>query len=195
MRFWTSDPHFGHLRICELANRPFATLDEMHNVLTERWNNTVTNDDDVFVVGDICMGPRDQSLQLLEALNGTIHLTPGNHDHVHPALGENRVNKWTGPYSERMEILPPQWSTTIGSIDFDVCHFPFADDGTGLITDSHGDDRYSDLRPENRGQYLICGHSHVGPEDAVQGNMVNVGVDAWDFTPITDAQILGALGL
>lgn len=194
-RFWTSDTHFGHAKICEYAGRPFGSIDEMNDQLVDNWNSVVADGDDVHVIGDICMGQRETSLKVLERLNGTIHLTPGNHDYVHPSVRPKLVEKWTGPYTERMRVSPVQWSTMIGDIEFDVCHFPFANNGTnGFVTDSHDDDRYTELRPIDNGQHLICGHSHVGPDLAVQGGrMVNVGVDAWHFMPISDEQILAAL--
>ena len=37
--FVTSDHHFGHARISELAGRPFSTVDEMDSALIERWNS------------------------------------------------------------------------------------------------------------------------------------------------------------
>ena len=196
MRFWTSDLHFDHARICELADRKFNTLNHMNQTLIANWNSVVGPDDIVNVVGDIVMGTRDVSLPMLDKLNGTIHLTPGNHDYCHPAHKQKMVDKWTPRYAAHMVILDPQWSTMIGDIEFDVCHFPFASDGTKkFVTDSHGEDRYADLRPTDNGQHLICGHSHVGPELAVQdGRMVNVGVDAWNFMPVTDEQILAAIG-
>lgn len=36
--FITSDTHFGHARIIELASRPFASVEEMDAELIRRWN-------------------------------------------------------------------------------------------------------------------------------------------------------------
>lgn len=36
--FITSDTHFSHVRISELAGRPFATVEEMDAELIRRWN-------------------------------------------------------------------------------------------------------------------------------------------------------------
>ena len=195
MRFWTSDLHLEHKRICELAGREFNTLNHMNQTIIANWNSVVGHGDVVNVVGDIVMGQRDISLPMLDQLNGTIHLTPGNHDYCHPMHKQTMLDKWIPRYAEHMEILEPNWSTMIGDIEFDVCHFPFPSNGSGgFVTDSHYEDRYGDMRPVDNGQHLICGHSHVGPDLAVQGGrMVNVGVDAWGFTPITDEQILAAL--
>lgn len=39
--FVTSDTHFSHARISELANRPFSTVEEMDAELIRRWNEAV----------------------------------------------------------------------------------------------------------------------------------------------------------
>ncbi len=52
--FVTSDQHFGHARISELAERPFATVEEMNAELARRWNDVVGPDGFVNV-----LWPRD----------------------------------------------------------------------------------------------------------------------------------------
>ena len=52
MNYFISDLHFGHLNIIRLDNRPFTTLEEMDNKLIENWNNTVTRDDTIYILGD-----------------------------------------------------------------------------------------------------------------------------------------------
>lgn len=37
--FVTSDTHFSHARIIELADRPFTSVDEMDTELIRRWND------------------------------------------------------------------------------------------------------------------------------------------------------------
>jgi len=75
--FFTADPHFGHSKIIELCNRPFADDNEQTEVLTTNWNAMVGPDDDVWVVGDFCM---KNPSRFLRHLNGHVHLIRGNHD-------------------------------------------------------------------------------------------------------------------
>jgi calcineurin-like phosphoesterase family protein len=45
------------------------------------------------------------------------------------------------------------------------------------------DTRHEKRRPPKvKGEVLIHGHSHV--REKVRGNMIHVGVDAWDFFPV-----------
>ena len=45
--FVTSDTHFSHARISELAGRPFSTVEEMDSTLIRRWNDAIAPDDAV----------------------------------------------------------------------------------------------------------------------------------------------------
>lgn len=82
--FLVSDTHFGHKNILNFLNkdgsklRPFETLDEMHEVMIERWNSVVRPKDRIYHLGDVAI-PR-RGLQVLSKLNGRKILIKGNHD-------------------------------------------------------------------------------------------------------------------
>ena len=48
MIFYTSDLHLGHANIIRHCNRPFASVEEMDEVLIENWNAKVTNGRNTF---------------------------------------------------------------------------------------------------------------------------------------------------
>ncbi|MDO5358956.1 MAG: hypothetical protein Q4E80_06235 [Slackia faecicanis] len=50
--YYISDTHFGHANIIRLSNRPFLDIAEMNAELIARWNAKVTDDDDVYMLGD-----------------------------------------------------------------------------------------------------------------------------------------------
>ena len=88
--YFTSDQHFNHSNIIEFCDRPFENVGEMNAKLIENWNNQVKPHDIVYVLGDFIWNTTPKGLirELLETLNGEIHLVIGNHDQltVHQAL-------------------------------------------------------------------------------------------------------------
>jgi calcineurin-like phosphoesterase family protein len=76
--FITSDTHFHHANIIGYCNRPFSSVEEMDEILVQRWNETVKPGDKVYHLGDVYMKKRDGSI--LRRLNGTKVLVIGNHD-------------------------------------------------------------------------------------------------------------------
>ncbi len=77
--FLTGCTHFGHANIIRLANRPFATVDEMDAALIDNWNRTVGDRDTVYHLGDFAFrGGSGESYA--ERLNGRIVRLQGNHD-------------------------------------------------------------------------------------------------------------------
>ena len=85
MNFFTADPHFGHANIIKYCQRPFANVEEMDRVLTERWNAKIGSDDDVWILGDLTMRSGATALNYLRQLNGHKHLILGNHDGFAPS--------------------------------------------------------------------------------------------------------------
>ena len=85
MIFLTSDLHFNHDREFVWKVRGFESVEEMNEVIVEKWNTVVSKDDDVYVLGDLCLGGGDVSVLaankvLIESLNGKLHIIRGNHD-------------------------------------------------------------------------------------------------------------------
>lgn len=181
--FFTSDLHFGHQRIIDMAYRPFSSVDQMNQTIIDNINARVTDEDDLIIVGDAVMGTFLDNVHLLGELNGRVHLIPGNHDRVHPAYHETREHKrveFRQAYEQYVKILPLQLE--LEQFNATVCHFPFSGDHTD-------EERYTEYRPTDRGQFLIHGHTHGMWRQ--NGRQIDVGVDAWDFYPVD----FGTLGM
>ena len=85
MIFLTSDLHFNHDREFVWKVRGFDSVQEMNEVIVEKWNTVVSKDDDVYVLGDLCLGGGGPEVlatnkTLIESLNGKLHIIRGNHD-------------------------------------------------------------------------------------------------------------------
>ena len=52
MNHYIADTHFGHDNIRRLSNRPFDSIEEMDETIINNWNSKVTDDDDVYILGD-----------------------------------------------------------------------------------------------------------------------------------------------
>lgn len=84
-KYIVADPHFGHNGVCKFTApdgvsklRPWDNVQDMDAELIRRWNSVVRPDDEVYVLGDVCMNRK--SLATIGQCNGRKHLIKGNHD-------------------------------------------------------------------------------------------------------------------
>ena len=80
--FYISDLHFGHKNIIRYDNRPFKSVEEMDNALIQNWNKVVSNEDIVYILGDISWHDEDKTYEIFNKLNGGKVLIKGNHDNI-----------------------------------------------------------------------------------------------------------------
>lgn len=182
--FFTSDMHFNHTKIIQWRERD-GDVEEMNNDIIDIWNDTVGPRDTVAILGDVLMGPRLEGLPLLSRLNGNLILLPGNHDHCW--RGNRRriteARNWPELYGQYADIIDDGYYTIPGLPEtVYMSHFPFWGDHVE-------EDRYMQYRPPfDPGTWLI--HGHVHSLWRTNGNMINVGLDAWGrplhTTEVTD---------
>ena len=163
-RYITSDWHFSHNNICGkdgfvTTRTHFKDVQEMNNTLINAINKVVTNDDELYHLGDICIGlnPSD-TFDLLCKLRGQLHLFKGNHDN-------SRLFKYLNKHNYTMKNGKPKFVTyEVGTIlkqnkkIYYLTHYPL---GLG------------ELRKNMRS---ICGHIHE--QVASESNVINVGIDS-----------------
>ena len=77
--FATSDLHFGHDRAFVWGARGFKSIEEHDAEIIKRWNEVVTAEDDVYILGDLMLGDNAHGIQCLSQLNGKLHILTGNH--------------------------------------------------------------------------------------------------------------------
>ena len=157
--YFTADHHFGHRNIIRFCSRPFSSSDEMGDEMVKRWNASVSNDDDVYILGDFAwsMG-RGRLRELFSALAGRKHLILGNHD--------------------RADALDLPWSS-------DPANYRRIDvDGRTVILSHYGLRVWEKMR---YGAIHLYGHSHgnlPGFRNDSGGGCCDVGVDCWNFAPV-----------
>lgn len=164
--YLTSDCHFNHLNIIKYG-RPFSDIEEMNETIISNWNNTVDEEDTVYVLGDFFMGKLDDIEPILSRLKGHIKLVRGNHD----------TNARLEKYQELgVEYLGTNYFFTYKGKVFILNHFPLADEIF-----------YDAIINRDRTDIVFCyGHVH---ENSVHWDenpyaLFHVGVDTNIFTPV-----------
>ena len=83
MTIWyVSDLHWDHANIIEYSKRPFGSVEEMNEIMIQRWNEWVKPQDHVWNLGDLTMHRQIGQIKyrVLDRLNGHKRLILGNHD-------------------------------------------------------------------------------------------------------------------
>ena len=162
MYYYVADPHFGHENILKLCQRPFGSIEDMNQALIAAWNERITGNDTVFILGDLfyrCADPEP----ILQQLKGRKRLIIGNHD-----------SSWMDKVelSKYFVSVDPFLEITDGVRGITLCHYP-------LLTWKHK------LRT-----FMVHGHIHNDttsdffPLLAVRERVLNAGVDINGFRPV-----------
>lgn len=178
--WFTSDWHLGHKAILGFGEgRPFAWIEEHDAELVRRHNALVAPDDVVWVLGDVAMGKIEDSLALCAQMNGSKILICGNHDRPAMTTDEIKKTRWTDRYRTEGGFEQVwRWPQTIELAGHQVlaCHYPYRGD-------SGETDRFLERRPTDGGGWLL--HGHVHDKWRQRDKMINVGVDVWDYAPVS----------
>ena len=163
MIFYTADLHFHYKPF--LPGRPFASVEEMDEAMIRLWNETVTDEDTVYVVGDVGYNGGYVPGDALGRLQGRKHLIRGNHD-----TGFENAPK----LFDYFETVTDFNEIDDGETHILLCHYP--------------------ILYRKRG-YMIHGHLHQarGPEYGMlrqMPRMLNAGVDVNFYRPVTLAQLV-----
>lgn len=177
MIFVTSDWHLSHDKEFIWKTRGYNSIEEMNYDLIKKHNSLVTANDDVYVLGDCCLGGQnmlEQNRRLMEQFNGKLHIIFGNH--CTPARREM--------YKELPNVVECAWSTMIKyqKYNFYLSHFPVLT--SNLEKSSH-----------LRGHILnLYGHTHQ-KDNFYQDNfnMYHVGLDSHNCYPVSLDDILSQI--
>jgi calcineurin-like phosphoesterase family protein len=157
--FFTSDHHFGHGGARGLFKRPFVSTAEMDKAILARWNQVVGPGDTVFHLGDFAVR---QSAERIGELLAALN------GETHLITGNNDGAATTGA---------PGWTSVQAYAELEV-------DGTWLVLCHYPLRSWHRM---TRGALDLHGHSHG--RLAPMPRQVDVGVDCWDFRPITLTEI------
>lgn len=116
MNYFIADLHFGHENILSYDNRPFKDIEEHDAELVKLWNETVDDDDDVYILGDISWYGPDRTLEIFKQLKGKKHLIKGNHDGK--LLKDEQIQNLFVEITDYKEL---RVSRSLGIV---LCHYP-----------------------------------------------------------------------
>jgi calcineurin-like phosphoesterase family protein len=160
--FFTADHHFGQGGARGLFKRPFATTAEMDAAMVERWNARVAPDDTVWHLGDLAI--RFERARV-EALLAGLNGTKHLIAGNNDAVATRAAAGWAsvGAFAE----------VAVDDTPLTLCHYALR------VWNAQG-----------KGAWNLHGHSHG--RLAPLARQADVGVDAWDFRPVTLDEIKAA---
>ena len=169
--FFTSDLHFNHQNIMKFCPDPrgqFKTVEHMNEALIRNFNSVVSNQDTLYILGDVCFGRIEDGVELVKRLNGNKVLVTGNHDRKfiqHPKfLAEKKMMGIT-------EVVPEKF-ITLDNIKIHMYHFPI-----------------EEWDQCHRGSFHFHGHQHNGKSQVIKHRRMDVGVDSNDLFPYSWKEI------
>lgn len=166
--FFTADTHFGHANIIKFCARPFASVEEMDEILIENWNAKVREGDTVYILGDMFYRCKNV-VEILQCLHGNKHLITGNHD-----------GSWMGQVDLKEYFVGVDRILDMkdGERRYTLCHYPMMQ------------------WPQERCGYMIHGHIHndvaldFWPLLRVRERVLNAGVDVNGYAPVSFDELL-----
>lgn len=175
--YFIADTHFSHSNVLyfhplrreaagisleELQADRKAAVKKHDEWLIDLWNQTVRREDMVYILGDFCLGNREETEKILRQLKGKKFLIEGNHDKsLH---GLERYFEWTGQIKEakfnsnQYDYIPKDETFCV-----EMCHYP-------MLTWNR--------RPH--GTTMVHGHCHGGIDSYNDESLelrVDVGFD------------------
>lgn len=157
--WFTSDQHYYHDNIIKYCGRPFSEASEMNRVMVERHNSVVGPKDKVYHIGDFAFRIEEKAIRALaRSLNGRHTIILGNHDH------DKSLPKVLFDWNVHYRIF----ETKIDDVQVTMCHYPMMS-----------------WQASFHGSFQLHGHTHgMIPFDPMVRRL-DVGVDCWNFTPVS----------
>jgi calcineurin-like phosphoesterase family protein len=180
--FFTSDTHFGHANIIKYGKRPFQDVRQMDEALIRNWNETVSEEDPVFHLGDFTLG--ENARRYFAALNGQIHILTLEWHHdarwLKAELGKERLVSRSGHPVRLLPALTVLSCAALGTnqyaLPITVSHYPLAD-----------------WEASHHGAWQLHGHSHGTYADPHGRKCLDVGVDAVAYRPVSLKTLAGMM--
>lgn len=168
MIYFTSDFHFGHDKDFIYKARGYNSVFEHDKDIIEKYNSLITDEDIVYILGDVYMNDEVHGVDCLSKLKGQKYIIRGNHD------SDAKCNT----YKDYATILGYASQIKYGKLNLYLSHYP-------TMTANYDEKHFS--------EHIIClsGHTHY-KEKFYNDNpfIYNVCLDAHGNLPISIDEII-----
>jgi calcineurin-like phosphoesterase family protein len=188
MDYFISDPHFFHENVIRFDKRPFTCIEQMNAQMRDWWNNTVSEKDRVYILGDfIWLQPSDpEYIKFTKSLNGKKVLIKGNHDNV---------EKFSSELKNCFEDIKSRKEIKLNKKRIIMDHYPlmmYRHDTDSNVFHFHGHTHITGEQDyvEKWTRQLVFNHSSGQPT----GQIINVGcmMPYMNYIPRTFEEIIEA---
>jgi calcineurin-like phosphoesterase family protein len=170
--YFSSDCHFGHDKEFIYKPRGFSNIYEHDQTIINNWNQTIEQNDEVYLMGDILLGNNDYGIQCLQSLNGKLHIIRGNHD------SEARL-KLYNQCPNVIEVTEAKF-LSLKKYNLFLSHYP-------SFCGNHDSEKSLKKQTIN-----LCGHSHTKDRfaDFNMGLIYHVELDAHNCFPVAFEDVI-----
>lgn len=183
---YISDLHLCHENAIKFDNRPFKSLDEMHEIILLNWNNKVKDDDTVYILGDFCMSKdKNDWINFLSQMKGKKIIVKGNHDRI---VSDDAIQKYLSGTYDFVEVKDSGYRIILSHYPIPFHRGAYNPNIYMLYGHIHNTREYDFMKKWRK--EIKETHSNKG--DAL-GNFINVGcmMPYIAYTPRTLSEIIG----
>lgn len=171
---FTSDLHLHHKNIMKYNSetRDGVDADDMVKIMIKNWNDSVSDTDDVWILGDVSFGSEIKTVDALQQMNGKKWLVLGNHDH--------KITTSPDLMGCFQQVFESYKEIHVDDRKIVMCHYPI--------------ESWNQI---HRGAIHLHGHVHGRYGDNNAYNRMDVGVDSRKdklMIPFTFDEVLVNLG-
>lgn len=140
---YISDTHFRHFNCLRYDNRPWQDVAKMEEDMIQRWNESVSDSDTVYILGDVVWSHKyDEWVRILTQLHGWKFIIKGNHDKT-KILNELKDNSIIDGWSHQEVVQDPGPDGKVRYVVLNHSPMPF------FVNMHHGN------------TYHLYGHVHI----------------------------------
>ena len=178
MIYFTSDLHLGHANAIEFTDRPFSDVEEMNKCLIQNINDTVSAEDELWVLGDFSFKINKEEVRILrkQIMCRRVHLIYGNHDKDYSS---DHIFQSVQHYKE----LKTEYGRVV------LFHYPILEWSAAHYGSIHlhghihstGEYNEENLKKKFTDRFI---YGHTAKLENLNLRIYDVGVDANDYRPI-----------